>query len=162
MKNFLVNKDLEKSNTDDHSSELSYNKKEKVSILQPQWSGAKQHASTSRISTCLRLEKDRIEGEASTRSNHLYSNYAAQDRRSIHKSMNYRETDIYSSRNQENTISNNLTTFREVIPESRYRIEYDNRGRRDRAVNPPNNSNGRNLYKSSEGYSRQFSSRNMY
>ena len=116
---------IENDKTEGKSSGFSYLRKEsRESILQPQWSGIKQHASTSRIYKPSRLERERIEAVSSNNSGGLHCHYQAQNRRSIHKSMSYREPEVYSTNKEEQNQPINLTSLREVVPEVRYRFEY--------------------------------------
>jgi hypothetical protein len=87
LKSYLANKNLDKSN---NSFELSNEHiKSRESILQPKWSAIKQHASTSRISTCPRFERERSGPLSSERSScNAYMKYIPSNIRSIHKSMN--------------------------------------------------------------------------
>ena len=94
LRSYLANRNLTKSNTEDNSIDRSLARnKVKDDILQPRWSAIKQHASTSRISTCPRFERN--DPIATDRSHNVYRKYIPHERRSIHKSMNYREHEMY-------------------------------------------------------------------
>lgn len=87
LRSYLTNKNLDKNN---NSFELSNSRhKSRESILQPKWSAIKQHASTSRISTCPRFYRERSGPLSSDRSSYnAYRKYESSNRRSIYKSMN--------------------------------------------------------------------------
>lgn len=88
LRSYLTNKNLDKNN---NSFELSNSRhKTRESILQPKWSAIKQHASTSRISTCPRFYRERSGPLSSDRSSYnAYRKYESSNRRSIYKSMNW-------------------------------------------------------------------------
>jgi len=48
------------------------NKDPREDVLCSRWSGIKQHASTSRVSTCPRFDKELNEGLASYKSSHIF------------------------------------------------------------------------------------------
>jgi hypothetical protein len=168
LRSYLTNRNLTKSNTEDNSLDRSFaRKKSKEMILQPRWSAIKQHASTSRISTCPRFERN--EPIASDRSHNVYRKYIPHERRSIHKSMNYRENELYQNslnlceKASTGATQNNRYYLRENAPEEKYKIDYNLKytGRAKFGGSKPE-SGSRNIYRSTEGFYRQYSSRKRY
>ncbi|CAI2370046.1 unnamed protein product [Moneuplotes crassus] len=123
-RDYLDNKNLYKSNTEDNSAELLYGRKRiHEGIGRPHWSGMKQNASTSRISACQRLDCEKAEVLMDNGSRHLVQKYAHNEERNIRRSVNYLEEVQYYARHQDDRSSSNYLTFKERGTESRYQTD---------------------------------------
>lgn len=162
LKKYLASRNLDKSNTEDNSFDRSYGRKVvRESINPPNWSGLKQNASTSRISTCPRLDSEGVEF-SNHKSSHIFQKYAIQERRNMRKSINYVEDVKFTSRNQECSSPSNFPTFREAVPEARYKVEYNFFHPSDRVDTNSGPVTSRNVYRSCDRYRGRLSSRQLY
>lgn len=153
LNNYLTNCNLVKSQTEDNSFSISQERtKSRDSFLNSQWSGLKHHASTSRINTCPRFERDRPSNPSSKASSHLRAQGTAivpQNRRSINRSMYFPGN---TTRNYDYSQEQKTTSLR-------YKLAYPSKygrktGSRESKLN-------RNVYRSCEGYD-SGKPRNMY
>lgn len=116
LNSYLMKCNLAKSNTEDSSFDIFHGqRRSRESGLNTCWSGTKHHASTSRIHTCPRYDRERSDVLSSGRSNRMMAKGHAilpQSRRSINRSMYF----------QQNTTRNYY--LRESVPESVYKLDY--------------------------------------